>query len=180
MMRSAADLLPFFMTTFMNLASISLLYFGSGRMVRTGAWARRDMDCYSLLLRALGAVLGATLLALADAGTVERAAHGVIANARQVLDAAAADEHYRVLLQVVTLAANVAGHFVAVGETHAADFAQRRVGLLRRSGVDARAHAALLRGCTQRGYLGFLGSRPAWLPDELACGRHRFLVSSHD
>jgi hypothetical protein len=29
--------------TFMNLASISLLNFGSGRMLRTGAWARRDM-----------------------------------------------------------------------------------------------------------------------------------------
>src|SRR5215831_7330161 len=180
MMRSAADLLPFFMTTFMNLASISLLYFGSGRMVRTGAWARRDMDSYPLLLRALGAVLGATLLALAHTRTVERAAHGVITHARQVLDTAAADEHHRVLLQVVTLTTDVAGHFVAIGETNAADLAQRRVGLLRRGGVDARADTALLRGCTQRRYLGFFGSRPAWLPDELTCGRHRFLVSSHD
>src|SRR5690606_31524431 len=33
----------FFMTTFMNLASIWLLYLGSGRMVRTGACARRDI-----------------------------------------------------------------------------------------------------------------------------------------
>ena len=37
MMLSAADFLPLFMTTFMNFASISLLNFGSGRMVRTGA-----------------------------------------------------------------------------------------------------------------------------------------------
>src|SRR3974377_2114329 len=116
MMRSAADLLPFFMTTFMNLASISLLNFGSGRMVRTGGWARRDMSSYSLFLRALRAVLGATLLALTDAGAVERAAHGVIAHTRQVLDAAATDEHHRVLLQVVALAADVARDFVAVGE----------------------------------------------------------------
>ena len=43
MMRSAADFLPLFMMTFMNLASISLWYFGSGRMVRTGAWDLRDM-----------------------------------------------------------------------------------------------------------------------------------------
>ena len=41
-MRSAADFLPSCMTTFMNLASMSLLNFGSGRMVRLGA-ARRDM-----------------------------------------------------------------------------------------------------------------------------------------
>src|SRR5579862_7553634 len=103
MMRSAADFLPLFMMTFMNLASISLLNFGSGRMLRTGAWARRDILIYPLLLRALGAVLGAALLALADAGAVERAAHGVVAHARQVLHAAAADEHHRVLLEVVPL-----------------------------------------------------------------------------
>src|SRR4029077_18651858 len=180
MMRSAADLLPFFMTTFMNLASISLLYFGSGRMVRTGAWARRDIDSYPLLLRALGAVLGATLLALADAGTVERAAHRVIAHTREVLDAAAADQHHRVLLQVVAFAADVTGDFVAVGEPDAADLAQRRIGLLRRRGVDTRADTALLRGRTQRRHLGFFRSGPAWLPDELTCGRHRFLVSSRD
>src|SRR5215472_8013918 len=180
MIRSAADLLPLFMTTFMNLASISLLYFGSGRMVRTGAWARRDMDSYPLLLRTLGAVLGATLLALTDTGTIERAAHGVITHARQVLDAAAPDEHHRVLLQVVALATDVAGDFVAVGEAHAADLAQRRVGLLRRGGVHARADTALLRGCTQRRHLGFFGSRPAGLPDELTCGRHRFLIFSSD
>src|SRR5689334_14132004 len=129
MMRSAADFLPFFMTTFMNLASISLLHFGSGRIVRTGAWARRDMVT-SLLLRALGAVLRAALLALADARTVECAAHGVIAHPGQVLDAAAADQHHGVLLQIVAFAADVAGDLVAVGEANAADLAQRRVRLL--------------------------------------------------
>ena len=43
---AAACFLPLSITTFMNLASISLLYFGSGRMVRTGAWARRDINAY--------------------------------------------------------------------------------------------------------------------------------------
>ena len=38
----------------------------------------------------------------------------------------------RVLLQVVTLARDVAGDFHAVGEAHAADLAERRVRLLRR------------------------------------------------
>jgi hypothetical protein len=58
-------------------------------------------DSTSLLLRALGAVLRPTLLAALDAHGVERAAHDVIAHAGQILDAAAADEHQRVLLQVV-------------------------------------------------------------------------------
>src|SRR5215469_7565413 len=160
MMRSAADFLPFFMTTFMNLASISLLNLGSGRMVRTGAWALRDMSLYSLLLRALGAVLGAALLALGDAGAIERAAHGVIAHARQILHAAAADQHDRVLLKVVAFATDITRDFVAVGEAHAAYLAQRRVRLLRRGGVDARAHPALLRGGPERRYLGFFQPCP--------------------
>src|ERR1700739_2687931 len=174
MMRSAADFLPFFMTTFMNLASISLLNFGSGRMVRTGAWARRDMVQVSpLFLRALGAVLRAPLLALADAGTVERAADGVVAHSGKILDASAADQHHRVLLKVVALATDIARDLVAVGEPHAADLAQRRVRLLWRRGVDARTDTALLGRGPERRYLGFLCRHPAWLPDGLTRGRHR-------
>src|SRR5690554_132865 len=65
-------------------------------------------------LRALGAVLGTRLLALGDASGVERAAHGVVTHARQVLDAAAANQHHAVLLQVVALAADVRDDLVAV------------------------------------------------------------------
>src|SRR5690349_3961913 len=131
MMRSAADFLPLCMTTFMNLASMSLLNFGSGRMWRTGAWARRDIPNYLLLLRALGAVLGTALLAVVDAGAVERAAHRVITNTREVLDATAADEHHRVLLQVVAFTADVRRDFETVDETDAGYLAHRRVRLLR-------------------------------------------------
>src|SRR5690348_8641728 len=46
---------------------------------------------YELLLRALGAVLRASLAALGHASTVEAAAHGVVAHARQVLHTAAAN-----------------------------------------------------------------------------------------
>src|SRR5262245_58918633 len=97
---------------------------------------------YLLLLRALGAVLGTALLALADAGAVERAAHRVVAHAGQVLDAAATDQDHGVLLKVVAFAADVARHLVAVGEAHTAHLAQRRVRLLGRRGVDARTHTA--------------------------------------
>src|SRR5471030_2208895 len=145
-MCSAADFLPLCMTTFMNFASMSLWNFGSGRMVRLGAAARRDILYIPLLfLRALGAVLGATLLAVADPGAVQRAAHGVVANARKILDAAAADQHHRVLLQVVAFAADIARDLVAIGQAHARDLAQGRVRLLRRGGVHARADPALLR-----------------------------------
>ena len=82
------------------------------------------------------------------AGGVERAADDVVANAREVLHAAAADEHDRVLLEVVTLARDVGRDFHAVGQANAADLAERRVRLLRRRRVDANADATLLRAAT--------------------------------
>ena len=65
--------------------------------------ARLDLGAtrhYAALLRA---VLGAALLAVGDARGVERRADHLVAVARQILDAPAADEHDRVLLQVVPL-----------------------------------------------------------------------------
>src|SRR5207302_7743606 len=76
---------------------------------------------YPLGLRALRAVLGPALLALAHTRAVQRAANGVIAHAREILHATAADEHYRVLLKIVALTADVARYLVAIGQAHAAD-----------------------------------------------------------
>src|SRR5580765_3394870 len=102
------------------------------------------------LLRALRAVFGSSLHPSLHADRVERPADDVIANARQILDAAAANEHQRVLLQVVADAGNVGRHLDAVGQPHARDFAKRRVRLLRRLREDAHADAALLRAVLQR------------------------------
>src|ERR1700735_3138662 len=123
-------------------------------------------------LRTLGAVLRAALLAVLDALRVEHAAQDVVAHARQVLDAAAADHDDRVLLQVMALARDVADHLEAVGEAHLGDLAQRRVRLLRRRRVDARAHAALLRALLQRGDLLARPLRHPRLADELIDRRH--------
>src|SRR5581483_7525249 len=84
-----------------------------------------------LLFGALGAVLGTTLLALAYASAIERPAHRVIADAWQVLNATPADEHYRVLLEIVSFATDVARDFIPIGQPNTADLAQGRVGLLR-------------------------------------------------
>src|ERR1700739_1607938 len=135
------------------------------------------MLLYPLTLRGLGAVLRASLLPLPDAGTIERATDGVVADSGQILHAPAADEHHGVLLQVMALAADVAGDFIAVGESHAAHLAERGIGLLRRRGIDARAHPALLRRRAERRNLGFFHPRPARLPDELTRGRHRLPYS---
>src|SRR5690606_15371671 len=99
--------------------------------------------------RALGSVLGAALAAITDAGAVQRAAHRVVAHARQILDAAAADQDDRVLLEVVAFTADVARDLEPVGQAHARHLAHRGVRLLGRGGVHARADTPLLRAAFQ-------------------------------
>src|SRR5215208_497054 len=130
----------------------------SGSILRTVAAARRGIR-----LLPLHAVLRAGLLAIADAGGVERPAHDLVAHARQVLDAATAHEHDRVLLQVVALAGDVAGDFHAVGQPHA-----------RADAPPLRSRDALLAplaGLQARGRDLLLGLRAA-LADELIDAWH--------
>src|SRR5436853_2529284 len=104
-------------------------------------------------LRTLGAVLRTALLAVLDALGIQHATQNVVANAGQILDAAAADHDHRVLLKVVALTRYVADHLEAVSQAHLGDLAKRRVRLLRGRGVEARANAALLRRLLQRRHL---------------------------
>src|SRR3954470_16526016 len=122
-----------------------------------------------LLLRAVPA---ASLLAVPDALGVQRAADDLVAHAREVLHAATAHEHHRVLLQVVADARDVGGHLDATGQADTSDLAQRRVRLLRRRRVDARADAATLRGTLQSRGLGLLDLVLAALADQLVDRGH--------
>src|SRR3954466_15398230 len=140
-MRSAVDFLLSSMPLLITCWTRRERWTGSGSICRMVAAERRGI--WSLLL--LHAVLRAGLLAVADAGGVERPADDLVAHARQVLNAAAAHEHHGVLLQVVALAGDVGGDLHLVRQPHTADLAQSRVRLLRRGRVHPRAHPALLR-----------------------------------
>src|SRR3954451_6060369 len=122
-----------------------------------------------LLLRAVPA---ASLLAVADALGVQRAADDLVTHTREVLHTAAAHEHHRVLLQVVTDAGDVGGHLDAAGEPDTGDLAQRRVRLLRGRGVHAGAHPSALGGTLQRRGLGLLDLVLAALADQLVDRGH--------
>src|SRR3954453_21727555 len=122
-----------------------------------------------LLLRAVPA---ASLLAVADALGVQRAADDLVAHAREVLHTTAAHEHHRMLLEVVADTGDVGGDLDATRETDAGDLAQRRVRLLRRRRVDAGAHTAALRGTLQRRGLGLLDLVLAALADQLVDRGH--------
>src|SRR3954462_13679199 len=126
----------------------------------------------SLSLRTLGAVLGTALTAGLHADRVERAPDDVIADAREILHAAAADQDDRVLLQVVPDARDVGGHLDAVGEAYAGHLAEGRVRLLGRLGVHADADAALLRRGLQSGALGLRLDAFAALAHQLMNRRH--------
>src|SRR5258705_10924703 len=105
MMPSAADFLPSYIREFMNLARTRSPNLASGVISRRSARWRRDI--YISLLRALGAIERTALLAILDALGVQHAADDVIAHARKVLHAAAADQHDAMLLQIVAFAGNV-------------------------------------------------------------------------
>src|SRR5882672_11410102 len=167
MMPSATDFLPSYIRLFMNFASTMSPYLASGVTSRFSARWRRDIVgsfVSSLLwipararfawlagmtatrsLRPFCSVHGAALFAVLDALRIEHAAQDVITNARQILDAAAADQHHRVLLQIVAFARDVTHHLVTVGEANFRDLAQGRVRLLWRRRVDPCADASLFR-----------------------------------
>src|SRR3974390_2396604 len=178
MMPSAADFFPAYIRLFMNFARIRSPNFASGTISRRSARRRRAIAVIPLF-RTLGAVERTALFAVFDALRVEHAADDVIAHAGQVLHAAAAEQHNRVLLQVMAFAGDIAHDFVAVGEAHLGHLAQRRVRLFGRCRVDARADAALLRAPRQRWNLVALRLLTARLADQLIDRRHSlFLMTS--
>src|SRR5262249_28720531 len=126
----------------------------------------------SPLFGTLRAVLAARLLAVLDARRVERAADDVIAHPWEILHATAANQHDRVLRQIVPLAWNVRGNFHAVGEPHAGDLAERRVRLFRGRGIDASADTALLRALLQGWRRALRAHLFATSTDELIDRRH--------
>src|SRR5262245_24596036 len=129
---------------------------------------------FFLRLGALRAVLRPTLLAALDANGVERAAHDVVPHARQVLHAAAANEHERVLLQVVADTGDVGRDFDLVGQADTRDLAKRRVRLLRGLREHAHTDAALLRAVLQRRALRLPLDLLASFADQLTNRRHEY------
>src|SRR4051794_26276650 len=138
-------------------------------MGRFGAGPLRGMS--ALLL--LGAVTAAGLLAVLHALRVERAADDLVANTGKVLHPAAADEHDRVLLEVVTDTRDVGGGLDAAGQAHTGGLAQGGVRLLRGRGVDAGADASALRRSLQGRRLVLRPLVLAALADQLLNGGHR-------
>src|SRR5581483_11021586 len=118
-------------------------------------------------LCALGSVLGAALFAVGHADRIQSAAHHVVADAGEIFHTAAADEHNRVLLQVVADARNVGSDLDAVGQAHASHLAQGRVRLLRGLRVHAGAHTAPLRRGLQGRRCRLVSGRRTPLADEL-------------
>jgi hypothetical protein len=68
------------------------------------------------------AVFTSALFATGYAGTIQNAANYMIADARQIPDAASANQNRAVLLQVVVDARDVSGYFLAVSQSNAGDF----------------------------------------------------------
>src|SRR5438445_13676052 len=132
------------MTTFTNLAIASDWYTGSGATTRLTGRLRRGIrlpPCpFPALLRTSTEP---------SCGSWSRRCRGcpddVVADTGEVLDAAAADEHDRVLLQIVADARDVGRDLDPRGQADAGDLPEGRVRLLGGLGIDAHADAPPLR-----------------------------------
>src|ERR1022692_3547181 len=171
-MRSASDRLPLRSTLFTSAVTSGEPYTGSVTSCRLVAGPLRGMSAL-LLLRAVAA---AGLLAVADALGVQGAADHLVAHAGKIPHPPATDQHDGVLLEVVAHSWDVGGHLDVAGEPDPGDLAERRVRLLGRGGVDARADSAALRTALQRRrvVLGYL-VLPT-LTDQLLDRGHRVSV----
>src|ERR1700755_2909631 len=122
-MRSATDRLPLIRTLLISCVTSGELYTGSMTTACLGAGPLRGISAL-LLLRAVAA---AGLLAVADTPGVQRAANYLVANGGPVLHTTAADEHDRVLLEVVTNARDVCGDLDATAQLDTRHLPQSRV-----------------------------------------------------
>src|SRR5215217_5972029 len=145
---------------------------GSGISGRRLAGPLRGIRQFLLDLLALGAVARAGLPAVADALGVERAADDLVADTGEVLHPAAADEHDRVLLEVVAHARDVGRDLDAARQAHAGNLAEGGVRLLRGGRVDAGADTAALGRTLQGRRLGLRRLVLAALADQLVDRGH--------
>src|SRR6266567_457733 len=106
---------------------------------------------FGLRFRSFRPILRAALLTVGYAGSIQRAANHVITNAGKILHTAPADQHDRVLLEVVADARNIGRHFDSIGEAHTSHFPERRVRLFGSGGINACTNSALLRTALQSG-----------------------------
>src|SRR5262245_41563935 len=193
-MRWATLFLPLCMTQLMNLPASFEPNRGSGRRwvllaVNLRAIYPRSLClflfAFSLLLSgarggglfALGTVLRASLFAFGDALAIEDAPDNVITDARQVADAASPNEDDRVLLEVMTLAADVGGDLLPVGEPDPRHFPERRVRLLGGHRLHLEADAPLERARLQHRSFGLVLHGPARFADELVDRGHKSVIS---
>ena len=107
------------------------------------------------LLWPLRTVLGTALLSVGNPERIESAANDMVAHTGKVLDTAATNEHYGVLLQVVPNPRDIGCNFYTVCQADTGDFAQGRIRLLWRRSVYANTNSALLRTALKGGRAGF-------------------------
>src|SRR5438094_5174957 len=94
--------------------------------------------------RTFSTVLRPAATAPVHSKAVKGPPNDMIPHSWQVLHPTAADQHDRVLLQVMTFPRNIGDHFLPVCQTHLSDFSQRRIRLFWRTGHYLHTHTAPL------------------------------------
>ena len=131
---------------------------------------RRDMEISAF--GSFGPVLGTTLTALRNPGSIKTAPYNVIAHAWQIFHPTASDEDHGVLLQIVPFPPNVSDHFFPARQANFCDFPQSGIGFFGSSGINPGTDAPALRTTFQRRYAALATLWLTRFADELIYGGH--------
>src|SRR5215468_5234896 len=129
-------------------------------------------------LGSLRSVLRSSLLPISNSDRIKRSANHVVTYTGQILYASATDQYNGVLLQVVANARDISRNLDSIRQTHARDFPQRRVRLLRGLRIHTSANSALLRTSLQSRTRRFESRRLSSGTNQLVERRHALSSSS--
>ena len=124
------------------------------------------------LIREFPMIRPPAVLTILNTSRIQTTTHHVVTHTRQILYTTAAQQHDRVLLQVMAFTTDVANHLKTVGQANLGDFTQRRVRLLWSCGVHTSTNTALLRRTFQGRNLTFFYDCNTRFADQLINGWH--------
>jgi hypothetical protein len=102
-----------------------------------------------LCLRLLGTVLRTALVAVGNTGSIKCTANNVVTYTGEILHTTTANEHDRVLLQVVTLTGDVRVDLLLVGQANTSHLTHSGIRLFRGCSVHTYTYATTLRAAVE-------------------------------
>ena len=125
------------------------------------------------LFRTLVAVTAAGLTTITHAQSIQNTTDHLIPHTREVTNSSAANQHDRVLLQIVAFARNISSDLFAIRKSHTSHLSKSRVRLFGGYRLHLKTDATLLRAAFQQRRFAARTLLLPRFPDQLVNCRHK-------